>query len=109
VVWVRSRGFGDRWVVRGTADGVEVVDARAVTEGFGRAEGDAAGAAEGEDATQTSPIVSDGGRGCVVPASPVPQTHPFRSPSRTVVDAAPVEDHVHPPCPSPRQYPQKSG
>ena len=37
------------------------------------------------------------------PASPEPQTHPFRSPSPTLVDAAPVEDQLHPPCPSPRQ------
>jgi hypothetical protein len=65
--------------------------------------GDAAGVGDEVDAMQTSVSVSDGGRACVVPASPEPHTHPSRSPSATVDDAAPVEDHVQPPWPSPRQ------
>jgi hypothetical protein len=67
------------------------------------------GTGDGVGAAHTSEIASDGGRACVDPESPEPQTHPFRSPSPTLVDAAPEEDQLHPPCPSLRQYPQKSG
>jgi hypothetical protein len=103
VVSVRSRGFRDGSAVRGAVDGAEGPDALAVPEGLDRADGAPAGAADGEATTHTSVTVRDGGRACVEPVSPEPQTHPSRSPSATVVDAAPVEDQVQPPCPSPRQ------
>jgi hypothetical protein len=69
-------------------------------------DGDAAGAAA---VTHTSAIVLGGGFGWVAPESPEPHTHPSLAPSPTRADAAPVEDHVQPPCPSPCQYPQYCG
>jgi hypothetical protein len=57
----------------------------------------------------TSAAVVGGGRSWVDPVSPAPQTHPSTSPSPTLLSPGPVEDHDHPPLPSPRQYPQKAG
>jgi len=57
----------------------------------------------------TSSKVVGGGGGWVEPESPRPHDQPSTSPSSTDVDIAPADDHIHPPAPSPRQYPQKSG
>jgi hypothetical protein len=56
--------------------------------------------------THTSSMPSDGGFGCVAPESPDPQTQASSAPSPTCVEAAPLEDQVHPRRPSPCQYPQ---
>lgn len=50
-----------------------------------------------------------GGRGWLSPSSPSPHDQPSTSPASTSVLPAPTLDHVQPPCPSPRQYPQKRG
>jgi hypothetical protein len=57
----------------------------------------------------TSAAVVGGGRSWVDPVSPAPQTHPSTPPSPTLLSPGPVDDHDHPPLPSPRQYPQKAG
>jgi hypothetical protein len=69
-------------------------------------DGVASGAAAG---THTLSIAVGGGFGWDAPESPDPQTHPSRAPSPTRAEAAPLEDQVHPPCPSPCQYPQYCG
>jgi hypothetical protein len=100
---IGSDGAGEGRVGDAVADGVVrgplVGDALA-----GAAEVDAGGVVEdGAGDAQTSSITSCGGRAWVDPVSPEPHTQPSRSPSPTLVEAAPVEDHVHPAPPSLRQ------
>jgi hypothetical protein len=85
-------GTFDDWVGVGRGSGLDV--------GFGP--GDAW-------VGQRSSAVRAGGRSCVAPESPVPQTQPSMSPSPIRAEPAPVDAHVHPPAPSPCQYPQYSG
>ena len=106
-------GFADRFVP-GSLGLDEAFEAEERAPALGTAaacvaregDGDVAGVASG---THTSSIAVGGGFGCEAPESPDPQTHPSRAPSPTRAEAAPLEDQVHPPCPSPCQYPQYCG
>ena len=96
----------------GARVGPDGVDARTVELEAVAATPDGEGAADGlvvAAVLQTSSIPSDGGFGWVAPESPDPQTQASRAPLPTRAEAAPLEDQVHPPCPSPCQYPQYSG
>jgi hypothetical protein len=106
-------GFADR-VVSGSLGPGEFGAAEDRTPALGavaagdarEGDGDVAGVASG---THTSSIAVGGGFGWDAPESPDPQTHPSRAPSPTRAEAAPLEDQVHTPRPSPCQYPQYCG
>jgi len=93
-----ARAAGPAGALAGGAEAVE----RAAVGDAGWIDGVCVAAGEGGGG-QTSVTVTDGGRAWVDPVSPDPHTHPSRSPSATLAVAAPVEDHVQPPCPSPCQ------
>jgi hypothetical protein len=99
---VGSDGAGEGRARDAVADGV--VRGPLVGDALvGATEVDAGGVEDGAGDVQTSSIASCGGRAWVDPVSPEPHTQPSRSPSPTLVEAAPVEDQVHPAPPSLRQ------
>jgi hypothetical protein len=102
----RGDGSGDRRGCDGRADTLAAAVAEIVAAAdAGSVLGDAAGFGDGDGlgGMQTAVSITDGGRACVDPASPEPHTHPSTSPSATIADAAPSDDHIQPPSPSPRQ------
>jgi hypothetical protein len=95
---------------RGCAPGLGVGDAPVCWPDVGWLVGDGARDGVGSTAgvglgsgTHTSSIETPGGFACVLPVSPVPHTQPSSSPSPTVDEAAPIEDQVQAPEPSPLQ------
>ena len=98
-------------VVPGDGEGVRLGAGDGVGFGLGSGSGvgPCVGSGDGDATAQTSSMPSAGGSRCVAPLSPVPQTHPSRSPSPTRKEPAPVDAHVQPPRPSPCQYPHYSG
>lgn len=72
---------------------------RGAARGLGRRlAGDGAAAAGHTDENEVG-----GGAGWELPSLPLPHDHPSTSPSDTLVDPAPLDDHDHPPEPLPRQ------